>query len=336
MNRYIPGKAEGYTKMDANENNNAMPVSVEIKEMNRYPDTDSVQLKKALSSYLSVGTDQLTCGNGSSEMIELLLKAFINPGDKVMTFDPSFVMYKNFTELYNGTFVPVPCKDYVMDMNIMIQMAEVENPKLIFICNPNNPTGYLISKVEIERLLKNVNCIVVVDEAYIEFTEGSMMNRLGDYDNLVILRTFSKAWGLAGARLGYMVANPVITDYINCVKSPYNLNKLSQYIGVKALENSKPLDDYVTHVIKERERVSKAMTAFGLMVYQSSANFVFFRSKKPLYDALKSYGILIRTFKNGCYRVTLGTRTENTNFLNALVEILNTRDEVIYDAKYTS
>jgi histidinol-phosphate aminotransferase len=206
----------------------------------------------------------------------------------------------------------------MMDMDKFISRTIELNPKMVMICNPNNPTGYLISKQDIERLLKVYSGLVVIDEAYIEFTEGSMLNRLGEYENLVILRTFSKAWGIAGARVGYMIANEPIIENIKKVKAPYNLNALSQQAAVIALQNKSWMLNNVSEVIRNRERLYKIMSESGYKVYKSFANFLYFEADDSLFDALLERGILIRAFGKGKYRVTIGNEFETSLFIDAI------------------
>ena len=310
---------ENVTRLDANESSFNMNVALSI-DLNRYPDNQATALRTALAEYLSVSIDELVIGNGSSEMIELLFRTFIEKGDTVLGFEKSFAMYNVFSTIYEASYETIE-NDYTMDMDKLITKTLEVNPKMVMICNPNNPTGYLISKQDIERLLKVYSGLVVIDEAYIEFTEGSMLNRLGEYDNLVILRTFSKAWGLAGARVGYMIANePVITN-IKKVKAPYNLNILSQQAALIALQNKSWMQNNVDEVIKNRERLYKAMYEMGFKVFKSFANFLYFEAEDSLYNSLLEKGVLIRAFGSGKYRVTIGSEAE----INQFIDVINLR-----------
>lgn len=324
MKEYKPTDSTGYIKLDANESSTGLTYSITSSDLNRYPDNNGTLLKEKLSEFLSIDKDHLVVGNGSSEMIELILKTYIEKEDIVMSFSPGFVMYKIFTEIYGGKYIGVDSKDgYMSDISDMIEAYNKYDPKVIFLCNPNNPTGYMISKSEIERLLKNVNCLVVVDEAYIDFADESMLNRLENYENLIILRTFSKAWRLAGARVGYMVASYNIINIISKVKSPYNINSFSQILGVKALENKKDICEGIKRSNALREELYKEMTKLNIKVYKSFANFLYFEESLELYDELIKEKILIRTFKNGKYRVTIGTEEENKLFLDGMKKYLN-------------
>lgn len=309
---------ENAVKLDANENANNLNLTIDCSTVNRYPDNDALKLKKAIGHYLSVDEKDIIVGNGSSEMIDLLMRTYIDPGDKILGFDVSFSMYKIFAQIYGGEYVSVNNDNYVMDMDRLIETAKTEQAKIIMICNPNNPTGYLIHKIDIERLCKSTKSIVVVDEAYIEFCEGSMINRLGGYDNLVVLRTFSKAWGLAGARVGYMISSPQIIRDVSRVKAPYNLNCLSQEAALNVLKHSEQIFKNIDEIIAQRDCVYKQMLTLGYKVYKSAANFLYFEGPKSLYDTLVSKGIVIRAFNNNKYRVTIGSQSENALFLNSL------------------
>jgi len=318
---YKVTQIENVVRLDANENSNNLSFMIDAEDLNRYPDNDASTLKKAIASYLSVDQEEIIVGNGSSEMIELLMKTYIEAGDNILGFDISFSMYKIFAKIYGADYISVSNDNYVMDMDDLINQAILKQPKLILICNPNNPTGYLINKTDIERLCKSTKSLVVVDEAYIEFCEGSMINRLGDYDNLIILRTFSKAWGLAGARVGYLIASQTIVNDISKVKAPYNLNALSQGAAIKALENSCETFKNVDEIINQREYVYNQMCEMGYKVYKSAANFLYFEEKESLYDELLSCGVLIRAFGNRKYRVTIGSKSDNEMFLEGLQSV---------------
>lgn len=330
-------------KLDANEGENIFfkdfnSVDMEfLKDINRYPDNNTEILGEEIGKYLGVKADNIIAGNGSSEIIELVMKTFIGNNDKILSFVPTFSMYSIFAKIYGGEFIGVggqgsctnaviPKEDFSLNIDILIEKAKKINPKLILICNPNNPTGYLIPKESIIRLLESVESIVVVDEAYIEFAEGSMVDEIENYENLIILRTFSKALGLAGLRLGYMIANTEITNMVSKVKSPYSLNTLSQAFGIMALKNISLINTYVQNVNLEREKLYKILKEFGFKVYPSSTNFILFYSQiRDLGEKLKNDGVLIRSFSGDLenyYRVSIGSVYENNEFIKSLKEIL--------------
>jgi histidinol-phosphate aminotransferase len=330
---YEPKQKSGIL-LNANENYEMFVDRIDINNLNRYPDSNSSDLRSALSNYLSVSKEQIIVGNGSSEMIEIILKTMIEPGDKVLSYEPTFVMYKWYTELYNGIYNSVPLKDNVFDVNEFIRRINDEKPKVVFLCNPNNPTGMLIPKDMIEAIIKNTEALIVVDEAYIEFSGGSMINRIEEYDNLIVLRTFSKAFGLAAARVGYMVGGINIINNLFKTKSPYNLNQLSQKLALQALENKTLMVRKVNDINLERERLYKSLVNFNLCTYKSFANFIYFEGPSSLGEALENKGIIIRSFGDGKYRVTVGTKEENNTFLEALIDLLKVQEEQVYETSY--
>ncbi len=339
LKEYKTNKMPYKIKLDANEGKNFLFPDIQKEgisflegfDINLYPDNDAYLLRFEIGKYLNINPKNIIAGNGSSEMIELVMKTFIDKGDIILSFVPTFSMYSIFSQIYSGRFIEVESnEDFSTDMDILIKKAKEVNPKLIFLCNPNNPTGYLTNKDEIRKLLNNTDSIVVVDEAYMEFAEGSIVNEVLKYKNLIVLRTLSKALGLAGIRLGYMVSNQYIIDIINKVKSPYNLNTISQYIGIKALKNKEKIFEYVKEVKKERNYLYDKLTQLPIKPYQSNGNFIFFKSNiNGLAKKLEKEGILIRSFSKdleGYYRVTVGSRWENEQFIKSLKEILKNED----------
>ncbi|NLV76523.1 MAG: histidinol-phosphate transaminase [Tissierellia bacterium] len=328
INKYELNKKPYRIKLDANEGENIFfsDIGDELK-LNLYPDGDSSLLRNEIGKYLNVDPNNIVAGNGSSEMIELVMKAFIDKGDIILSFIPTFSMYQIFSQIYSAKFIGINCNEnFVQDVDVLIEEAKNIKPKIIFICNPNNPTGYLMNKYEIKKLLNNTDSLVVVDEAYIEFAQGSMVEYISQYENLIVLRTLSKAFGLAAIRVGYMVSNKHIINIINKVKSPYNLNSISQYIGVKALREKEKMFQYIEEVKKERNYLYNELKKFPIEVYPSNGNFIFFKSEiYKLDEKLNEKGILIRSFSKDLenhYRVTVGNRWENEEFIKSLKEIL--------------
>lgn len=335
LKEYKTNNIEFKIKLDANEGKNILLQDIykegikfnEDFNLNFYPDNDAYLLKQEIKKYLNVDTSNIIAGNGSSEMIELVIKTFVDKGEIVLSSIPTFSMYSIYSQIYSAEFIGVKSnEDFGVDIDKLIKKAKETNPKVIFICNPNNPTGNLINKNDIKKLLKNTNGLVVVDEAYMEFAEGSMVDEISNYENLIVLRTLSKALGLAGIRLGYMISNQKIINIINNVKSPYNLNSISQYIGVKALENKDKIFEYVKEVKNEREFLYKELNEMKIKAYKSYANFIFFKSDiNNLYEKLVKDGILIRKFSDeleGYYRVSIGDKNENRMFIKILKEII--------------
>lgn len=330
-------------KLDANEGENLFFKNINdidleaLNDINRYPDSSAEKLRKKIGENIGIQPENIVAGNGSSEMIELVMKTFIEKGDKILSFVPTFSMYGIFSKIYGGNFIGVegkgsglkiinPREDFSLDIDILIDKAKEINPKIILVCNPNNPTGYLIPRDDIKKLLEKTNSLVVVDEAYIEFAEGSMIDEIDKYENLIVLRTLSKAIGLAGIRLGYMVANIDIINWVNKIKSPYNLNSLTQTFGIMAINKSDLVDDYIEREKKERERLYNELIKLGVKAYKSNTNFILFYSEIiDLNEKFQEKGILIRAFGGdlkGYYRVTVGSEYENNEFIKSLKEIL--------------
>ncbi len=335
LEEYKPNSMPYRIKLDANEEKNILFQDINSKgirfskefDINLYPDSDASLLRTEIGRYLNINPDNIVAGNGSSEMIELVMKTFIDKDDIILSFIPTFSMYSIFSKIYSAKFVGVESnEDFSADMDVLISIAKEIKPKVIFLCNPNNPIGYLTDKNEIKKLLDNVYSIVVVDEAYMEFASNSMVEEICRYKNLIVLRTLSKAFGLAAIRLGYMAACEDIINVIKKVKSPYNLNTISQYIGIEALKNKDKMLKYVEEVKIERGYLYDELIQLPLKVYKSHANFIFFQSNVVgINKKLEKEGILIRSFSEdleGFYRVTVGNRWENEEFLKYLKEIL--------------
>lgn len=329
---YQPQAEQASIKLDANESKNYLindTFKLNDLSLNLYPDSNANLLRTKLSAYTNVPTSQIVVGNGSSEMIELILKTFIESGDNVLSFEPSFSMYTIYTSIYNGNYIGVPSKaNFKLDIDDMIAYANKYNPKLIFICSPNNPTGQMIPQTDIIKLIKSTDALICLDEAYIEFSEqsSSMMSMVNQFDNLMVIRTFSKAFGLAGIRLGYLVSNQNLVNELYKVKSPYNLNTMTQSLGVYALSKIDQVIKYTKSIIKERLIVEKALSTLNLKVYPSEANFIFFQSLEPdLYKKLIDKDIRIRSFSDNLknyFRVTIGSPNENKQFIEAMKEII--------------
>lgn len=335
LEEYKPNNMPYRIKLDANEGKNILfqdinKTGIQFSEefdINLYPDSEASLLRTEIGKYLNINPDNIVAGNGSSEMIELVMKTFIDKDDIILSFVPTFSMYSIFSKIYSAKFIGIKSNDdFSTDMDVLIRIAKEINPKVIFLCNPNNPTGYLTDKNEIKRLLENVDSIVVVDEAYIEFARDSMVEEISQYKNLIVLRTLSKALGLAAIRLGYMISCQEIINVIMKVKSPYNLNSISQYIGIEALKNKDKIFKYVEEVKIERDYLYGELIQLPLKVYKSDTNFIFFKSDVDrLSKRLEKEGILIRCFSGeleGFYRVTVGSRWENEEFLKSLRGIL--------------
>ncbi|WP_372995036.1 histidinol-phosphate transaminase [Lutispora sp.] len=322
-------------KLDANEGKNILFKDITSEGLrfgedfyiNFYPDNDAMKLREELGFYVDVNPANIMVGNGSSELIELVIKTFVDKGEAIMSFVPSFSMYSIFSQIHSARFIGVDSnEDFTVDIDLLIKRAKEIKPKLILLCNPNNPTGNLIEQKDVKKLLEQTDSIVVVDEAYMEFAEGSMVQEVSKYKNLIVLRTLSKALGLAAIRLGYMIACDDIIEVINCVRAPYNLNAITQYVGALALRNKDKIRGYVEEVKRERTFLCDELKKLPFKVYKSHTNFVLIKSDiKDLGERLAAQGILIRSFYGDMkqyYRITVGDRSENEELLKTLKEIL--------------
>ncbi|SHF22279.1 histidinol-phosphate transaminase [Pedobacter caeni] len=319
-------KGQASVFLDANENGYGSPLD---QNYNRYPDPLQLDLKDALSKIKGVPIENTFLGNGSDEAIDLLFRAFCEPGkDNVIILPPTYGMYEvsaniNNVEVRKVNLLP----SFQLDLEKIAEAID-ENTKLIFICSPNNPTGNSIIRTDIETVLANFNGLVVIDEAYINYAkQRTFIPELTEYPNLVILQTFSKAWGLAALRLGMAFAARPVIDILNKVKPPYNINQATQDLALKALENIGQVNDWIKVTVSERESLSQELASLPLVkkVYPSDANFILIEIIDALktYDELVEQGIIVRdrskvTLCEGCLRITIGTTQENQILLEAL------------------
>ncbi|MCU4154943.1 histidinol-phosphate transaminase [Carboxylicivirga sp. A043] len=308
--------------LDANENPFNEPY-------NRYPDPYQRKVKGKIAELKGVDTSSIFLGNGSDEPIDLLFRAFCEPGiDNVVSIDPTYGMYQVAADINNVEVRKVLLtEDFELDVDGLLDQCD-DNSKLMFICSPNNPTGNCFRESDIVRLVKQFEGIVVLDEAYIDFAPAkSLLSKLNEYRNLVILQTFSKAWGMAGIRLGMAFASKEIVEVLSNIKYPYNVNVLTQEKALELLlcENDKQL--WVEQLLNERSRMEKALSQFLFVqkVYPSDANYLLIKVIEPkaVYDFLVSKQIIIRdrstvSLCKGCLRITVGQSAENSLLLEAL------------------
>ena len=317
--------AEASVFLDANENPFNSPY-------NRYPDPLQRELKTLISSLKGVKEESIFLGNGSDEAIDLVFRAFCRPGvDNVVAIEPTYGMYKVCAEVNDVEYRPM-----LLDVYFQMKAKELlsgidENTKAVFICSPNNPTGNSLCRAEIEKVLASFGGLVIVDEAYIDFsTSPSLLEDLEKYPNLIVLQTFSKAWGCAAIRLGMAFASPEIIAIFNKIKYPYNVNLLTQKEAVRLLQEPEKVQAWVDTLLEERGRVMKefAKLPINIRVYPTDANFFLAKvvDAKVLYDYLVSCGIIVRNRTNvalckDCLRITIGTKEENDALLAALREV---------------
>jgi len=314
--------------LDANENSFGSPLN---KNYNRYPDPLQLKVKEKLSSIKGLPPQNIFLGNGSDEAIDLLFRIFCEPGkDNVLIFPPTYGMYEVCAEMNNVQLKKIPLTtDYQLDLD-SIENAIDPFTKIIFICSPNNPTGNSIDRADIELILNNFTGLVVIDEAYINYSkQRTFTPELTEYPNLVILQTLSKAWGLAGLRLGMAFAIEPVINYLNKVKYPYSINTATQQLVLEALENVGTVNDWIQTTVKERASLKEELLKlpFTEAVYPSDTNFLLVKMKEArnIYESLSGKGIIVRDRSkvilcDDCLRITIGTPEENQQLLTALKE----------------
>jgi len=333
-------KIECRIKLDANEN--PYTLSPPLKEkmfkylkaisLNRYPDPRSSELRARLADYLRVHDDMLLIGNGSDELIQMLLIAFNSlPSGAVIIPVPTFAMYKIIALNTGHKIIEIPLNDqFHLNAELMLDTISQNNPSLVFLSYPNNPTGNLFNRETIEKILKQSNCLVVIDEAYFNFSGETFLPNLDKWENLIILRTLSKV-GLAAMRLGILIAQPSIIHELNKVRLPYNINAISQATGLFFLENKDEFLKQTRRIITSRNNLLRELKGIEkIHPYPSDANFILFscaNDKNELYNLLLEKGILIKNFTSlgilkDFMRVTVGSDEENREFLVALRDII--------------
>ena len=298
--------------------------------LHRYPDGGAFRLREALADRWKVTADHVILGNGSDEILGLLARTFLSPGDEAVMADHTFVIYKMEVMAAHGKAVAVPLRQWRHDLSAMAE-AVTPRTKLLFVCNPNNPTGTMVSADEVEQLMARVpdHVIVVFDEAYFEYVRRSdfpdSMAYVKQGRNTIVLRTFSKIYGLAGLRIGYGVTTPEITNFLNRVRPPFNANSLAQRAALAALGDDE-------HVARSRsvnqagmEQMVKGLAALGFTPIPSEANFLYVdigQDGRKVFDALLRQGIIVRHIEGRMIRVTIGQVEENEAFLTALAQVV--------------
>jgi len=319
-------KGEASVYLDANENSFGSPLGINY---NRYPDPQQFKVKQRLSEIKGVPTRNIFIGNGSDEAIDILFRAFCRPGvDNVITLPPTYGMYEvsaniNDVEIRKIKLTP----DYQLDMEGIAEAID-DNTKIIFICSPNNPTGNSINRTDIETILANFNGLVLIDEAYINYSrQKTFIQELTEYENLVVLHTLSKAWGLAGLRIGMAFASEEIIEVFNKVKPPYNINESSQQLALEALHHVEKINEWIKLTVSEREKLIHDLSKLEIVlkIYPSDANFILIKTSdtKAVYDHLVENGIIVRDRSKvelceDSLRITIGTPEENESLITNL------------------
>ena len=322
-------KGEAKVFLDANENSLGSPLT---KWYNRYPDPHQSKVKQKLSEIKAVPVKNIFLGNGSDECIDILQRAFCEPGvDNIIICPPTYGMYEVCANINNVKTKKVNLtKEFQLDLEA-IENAIDGNTKMIFLCSPNNPTANSLYPEDVEAILNNYFGLVVLDEAYINFSkQKSFSIQLSEYPNLVVMQTLSKAWGLAALRIGIAMASEEIVSVMNKIKPPYNINQASQELVLQALNEVEQVNDMIKEIVKEREILAEALVNLSSVekVYPSDANFLLVKVNNPvaIYKKLLDRGIVVRDRSRvelceGCLRITVGTAEENQTLLYALAAI---------------
>tara|TARA_R110000787_G_scaffold41071_13_gene101616 strand:+ start:11426 stop:12454 length:1029 start_codon:yes stop_codon:yes gene_type:complete len=308
------------TYLDANEN--------PFGALNRYPDPYQKELKQKLAVLNNVNINNIFVGNGSDEVIDLAFRLFCQPEvDKALTFAPTYGMYEVSAAINNVELVTLSLnKEFQIDLEKVKPYLSDKSIKLLFICSPNNPTGNLMNKSDIEYILNNFEGIVIIDEAYIDFSNNeSLINLINKFNNLIVSQTFSKAWGLAAARVGLAYANEKIINFYNKIKPPYNISELNQKAAINSLENKSTYQENLKNILTEKELLIGALQQIDVVkkIYPSDANFLLIEvdNADAIYTSLVKKQIIIRNRNKqvpNCLRVSVGTSDENKKLINAL------------------
>ncbi len=346
LSPYVPGKPieelerelgiSGSIKLASNENplgpspKAVAAVKKALEGLNRYPDGSGFALTQALAEKCGVDAGQVVLGNGSNELIELAVRAFVQPGDEVLSADPSFVVYGMITQAAGGTNVVVPCKDLRHDLDAMADHI-TPRTRIVFIANPNNPTGTINTATEMDRFLERVpdHVLVAVDEAYCEYVTHAdypdSLDLLKAGRNILALRTFSKIYGLAGLRIGYGVTKPGIAEFLNKVRQPFNTNALAQVGALAALADRKHVEKSIALNNEGKQFLARSFQRLGVHYVPTEANFILFETQQDaaaVYDSLLKNGVIVRPLGGNRLRVTIGLPEENQRFIAELEKLL--------------
>jgi histidinol-phosphate aminotransferase len=337
---YVVPHVEDAVKLNQNESPWDLPIQLKVAitekliktDFNRYPLAEPLQLKKKIAKHDKVLTDQIAVSNGSNVLIQAIVNATsLKPRGKVMVLDPTFVVYAHQAEVFGIPVVKVPLgENFALSHEAVIAAIRKEAPSVLFISNPNAPTGNLFAKESLYKIVKAAPCLTVIDEAYYPFSNESLVDWLADFPHLVILRTLSKAFALAGVRVGYAIGEPDVIAQIEKVMMPFCLSTIACVIAMEVLDHADFVAGYVKDVLKQRRKLFDEMQQIaGVTAFPSDTNFILFRSERAaeIVRELKTRGLLVRDVNDGnrlkdCLRVSVGTPEENQEFLKALKEIV--------------
>jgi len=332
--KYYNPKLNGELRLDTNTNVLGSNPAAEKYlaenrwDLNGYPNTYSDGLRTALAELYGLDADNIIAGNGSDEMLDVVFKTFTNMGDNAVVPVPSYTLYDYFVKLNGGNAIEVDLTDdFQLDVDAMVK----QDAKLVIMPSPNNPTGNCFRKKDVEEILSRFNGIVIVDEAYTEYSDERFVDRVEEFDNLVVMRTFSKAYAMAALRVGYAVTNKKLADMMICVKIPYSLNMVSEGAAIAAVKDQEFIRKSVDMVKEQRPKLDAGLRKLGFETFPSDSNFILARSPidhKVLVDGLKEKGILIRDFgakrrTENCIRTTVGTAEQNALLLEKAEEVIS-------------
>jgi histidinol-phosphate aminotransferase len=339
LKNFKPYEAENNNfsiRMDANESFLSFPEELKSQLIssvcntlfNRYPDPAAKEVRSLYAAYAGTSFENVMAGNGSDELIQIIVNSLISTGDKVMLLNPDFSMYSLYTKLAGG--IPVEFKlssSFELNEDALIKRIKDEEVKLVFISNPNNPTGKVIPDEKLLKIVEKSNAIIVIDEAYYEFYGKSLICKVNSYENLVILRTCSKAMGLAALRLGFLISNELLLEEFKKTKPPFNINALTQAVASVLLRRPEFIKNNTELILRERDYlIDRLKNIEDITVYPTEANFLLIEGDciEELKKKSKNSGISVRSFSSlrlkNCLRITAGTREENTRFLNSCFE----------------
>ncbi len=299
--------------------------------INLYPDGNGTDLKEALAQFCDVDTDRIVLSNGADEMLTMVAQAYLNPGDEVVMSEWAFTRYGDASQIMGADIIRTPMIDFAYDLDSLISSI-TDKTKVLWICNPNNPTGSMIDKDTLYGFLDRIpkQVLIVYDEAYHEFASAENFPRdnqhlIDSYPNVIVVRTFSKIYGLAGLRVGYCITSPGIARNINKVRGPFNVSSMAQYAAIEALKDQAFVKEVYDLNLEGKEYIYEAFKAMGIVYYPSEANHILFETDwnaRDLFVAMQKIGVIIRPQKDNYMRVSIGTMEENRRFIEALKEVL--------------
>ena len=339
IKKSLDGRTPYYSKMitdgiilNANESAFTTPKKIIdlVKEeldkidLRRYPDTDNLVVREALAKNYNTDIKNITCGVGSDQLLDCIFRSLIDD-EYILACNPTFSMYKEYASYTNGKFIDIDFLDgFIYDTKKILESIDKYNPKLIIICSPNNPTGSIMERSDLELIIKKTKGVVLLDEAYSEFYKSNYDLAL-KYDNVIVLKTFSKAYALAGIRLGYAISSIDLIDTINVVKPPYNLSTLSQIIASIAIKNKDLYKENIDLIVKLKDELYNSLVELNLNPNKSYSNFIFVRLNDKIYNHLLENKIYIRrlSYNNEFwYRINTGTKEENDILIKTIKEVL--------------